>query len=167
MSDFLHVFIPLFVSIDAFGLVICLAFMFLGDATFRFLGITADDFRIAGGILLLVLAVMDLLMVGKPSVHENEMVGVVPLAMPMIAGPATLTTVLVLVKAEGLGYAMTALSLSLNFSILLLALLASVKIAKVVGVNTLRAFSKLVMVLLAAIAVNFIRVGVTNVVRGG
>lgn len=187
---FLEAFIPLFVAIDPIGLVpvflavtdrmtdarrryvaaeavaagfvIALGFMFVGEALFRFVGITTADFRIAGGVILLVLAVIDLLMVGKPAVHEAEMVGIVPLAMPLIAGPATLTTVLVLGQRPTAGYAMTALALAANFAILLVALRASDWICRIVGTNTLRALSKLVVVLLAAIAVNFIRVGITE-----
>jgi multiple antibiotic resistance protein len=192
MNDFLRVFIPLFVAIDPLGLVpvflsvtdgmsperrrrtsfeavasasvICIGFMFLGEAIFRFLGITVNDFRIAGGVILLVLAVLDLLIVGKPALNPEEMVGVVPLGMPMIAGPATLTSVLVL--SGDPGKSLTALSLALNLLLLLFVLLVSERIARVVGKNTLRALSKLVMVLLAAIAVNYIRVGVTQVIRG-
>ena len=192
MNDFLRVFIPLFVAIDPLGLVplflsvtdgmdparrrrtsfeavasasvICIGFMFLGEAIFRFLGITVNDFRIAGGVILLVLAVLDLLIVGKPAMKPEEMVGVVPLGMPMIAGPATLTSVLVLSGDPGKSW--TALSLALNLLLLLVVLLASERIARLVGKNTLRALSKLVMVLLAAIAVNYIRVGVTQVIRG-
>src|SRR2546423_2548301 len=123
-DHFLPVFIPMFVAIDPFGMVpiflavtdglsdecrrrvsfeavlaataIALAFMFAGRWLFDFLGITAADFKIAGGAILLVLAVLDLLITGKPAVHEPEIVGIVPLAMPLIAGPATLTTTLVL-----------------------------------------------------------------------
>ena len=194
--DFFEAFIPLFVAIDPFGMVpiflavtaamtpvqrrrvsfeavgaatiIALGFMFLGHAIFRFLYITEDDFRIAGGILLLVLAIMDLLIPGKPAVNEPEIVGIVPLAMPLIAGPATLTTVLVLATNEdqtrAYGYSMTALSLVVNFALLLAVMLAAGRIAKIVGLNALRALSKLVMVLLAAIAVNFIRTGITNLI---
>src|SRR5687767_15103930 len=125
---FFEAFIPLFVAIDPFGMVpiflavtaamtpaqrrrvtfeavgaatiIALSFMLLGHAIFRFLYITEDDFRIAGGILLLVLAIMDLLIPGKPAVDEPQIVGIVPLAMPLIAGPATLTTVLVLASNQ-------------------------------------------------------------------
>lgn len=191
MRQFLEAFIPLFVAIDpvglvpaflavtermddarrrrvaaeavAAGLVIALGFMFVGEALFRFVGITTADFRIAGGAILLVLAIIDLLTVGKPAVHEQEMVGIVPLAMPLIAGPATLTTVLVL--GARLGYAQTALALAVNFAILLFALRASQWICRIVGKNTLRALSKLVVVLLAAIAVNFIRIGVMEAMR--
>jgi multiple antibiotic resistance protein len=189
LHAFLEVFIPLFVTIDAFGLipvfvsvtrgmpepmrrrvsfeavgaalVISIAFMFLGKAIFQFLGITPADFKIAGGIILLVLAVLDILILGKPAVNEMEMVGLVPLAMPLIAGPATLTTTLVL--ADRYGYAMTSLSLAANCAILLAALVCSSYVARAVGLNALRAFSKLVMVLLAAIAVNFIRSGIVEV----
>ena len=191
LRTFLETFIPLFVAIDPFGMVpiflavtdgmpdarrrqvsfeavaaafgICLMFMFLGESLFGFLGIRDYDFRIAGGVLLLVLAIYDLLVPGKPAVHERETVGIVPLAMPLIAGPATLTTTLVLTGRHG--YFATALGLSINFLLLLLALCASGWIARLVGVNTLRAISKLVMVFLAALAVNLIRVGVTEAYR--
>jgi multiple antibiotic resistance protein len=147
--------------------------MFLGQVIFLFLGITEADFRIAGGILLLVLAVLDLLSRGKPAVDEHEMIGIVPLAMPLIAGPATLTTVLVLASrgpSATFSYSMTALSLALNLAFLLLLLLGAARISGRIGMGALQAFSKLVMVLLAAIAVNFIRVGVLQVIaqaKGG
>jgi multiple antibiotic resistance protein len=190
MRSFLETFVPLFVSIDAFGLVplflaftagasvqqrrrisfeavlwatvIAVVFMFLGNAMFRLLGISTYDFMIAGGLILLVLAVLDLLLPGKPSVVEGEIVGIVPLAMPLIAGPATLTNVLVLAASHG--YAMTALALAVNFALLLVVLLTAGTIAKTIGINTLRAVSKLVMVLLAAIAVNLISRGVRGMV---
>jgi len=190
LRDFLEVFIPLFVAIDAFGLVpvflavthdlspqrqreitfeavlvaciISIAFMFLGQWLFGLLGITENDFRIAGGILLLVLAVLDLVSTSKPAVHEPEIVGIVPLSMPLIAGPATLTTALVL--ANRFGYAFTMFGLLVNFAILLVVMIGASRIERFVGRNALRAFSKLVMVLLAAIAVNFIRTGVANIV---
>src|SRR3954469_12411735 len=145
MDEFLRVFIPLFVAIDPLGLVpvflsvtdgmdaarrrrtsfeavasasvICIGFMFLGEAIFRFLGITHQDFRIAGGVILLVLAVLDLLIAGKPAVNEDQMVGIVPLAMPLIAGPATLTTLLVLRGRHGAS--LTILSLAVNYGLLL------------------------------------------------
>src|SRR4051794_771276 len=191
LSTFFTTFIKLFVAIDPFGmvpiflavtdgmtderrrrvsfeavaaaLVICLLFMLLGESLFGFLGIRDYDFRIAGGVLLLVLAVYDLLVPGKPAVEERDTVGIVPLAMPLIAGPATLTTTLLLTSRYG--YAATAMGLAANFMLLLLALVASGWVARLVGVNALKALSKLVMVFLAAIAVNLIRVGVTEAIR--
>ncbi len=185
MHHFLPYFIPLFVAMDPIGLppvflsltngmdgrrrravtfeavstalVVSLAFMFLGKAVFRYLNITSADFSIAGGILLLVFAVYDLLIHGKPAVDETASPGVFPLAMPLIAGPATLATTLVLADR---GYALTALSLAANLSIVLVSLLSAVWIVRVVGRAALEAFSKVVVLLLAAIAVNLIRTGV-------
>ena len=191
LRTFLATFIPLFVAIDPFGMVpiflavtdgipderrrrvsfeavgtafvICLLFMLLGESLFGFLGIRDYDFRIAGGVLLLVLAIYDLLVPGKPAVDERSTVGIVPLAMPLIAGPATLTTTLVLTSQYR--YGPTALGLAVNFMILLACLVSAGRIARLVGVNALTALSKLVMVFLAAIAVNLIRVGVTQAIR--
>jgi multiple antibiotic resistance protein len=140
--------------------VLTIGFMFAGDALFRFLGIQHYDFMIGGGIILLVLAVMDLVIHGKPAVVESDMVGIVPLAIPMIAGPATLTTVLVL--RGQYGPAPTTLGLAANFLVLLGLLLVSDRIARLIGPAAMRGLSKLVMVILAAIAVYFIRTGVTQ-----
>ena len=192
LQRFLEVFIPLSVAIDPLGmipiflgmtahmpaaqrrkvsvealmtaLIICIGFMFLGQAIFRFLSISDTDFRIAGGIILLVLAILDLLMSGKPAVRPEEMVGIVPLGMPLIAGPATLTTVLVLSGNEHLGYAWTLIGIASVFSLLAIGLIFSDRVARLVGMSALTAFSKLVMVLLAAIAVNFIRTGVIEAI---
>lgn len=182
--------VPLFVTIDAPGLlpvflgltaslnaverrrvsfeavsaasVIAIAFMFLGNSLFHFLSIEQSDFQIAGGVVLLVLAVIDLLSQGKPTVTEPYLVGLVPLATPLIAGPAMLTTTLVLVGSKG--YAITVVALAINFGFLLVVMLLSNVVLRIIGVKALAAFSKLVMVLLAAIAVNFIRVGITQVI---
>jgi multiple antibiotic resistance protein len=192
-TQFLAAFIPLLVAIDPLGMVpvflgvtsgmdarrrrmvtleavvaalaICVGFMFLGNVLFRFLGIDQHDFKIAGGILLLVLAVMDLVTVGKPAVDESHSSGIVPLATPLIAGPATLTTVLVLVSNQG--YVMTGLSIASNLAVLLAAMLLATRFMRLIGEDAMRALSKLVMILLAAIAVNFIRSGVMAVVREG
>jgi multiple antibiotic resistance protein len=114
-------------------------------------------------VLLLVLAIYDLLHRGKPAVEESEMVGVVPLAMPLIAGPATLTTILVLAARYRLRAGRA--EPGAEFAILLAG-------ARVLQPDRpshrpprARALSKLVMVLLAAIAVNYIRVGITEVMR--
>jgi multiple antibiotic resistance protein len=192
VDGFLSAFIPLFVAIDPLGMVpvflgvtsgldggrrravtleavgaalaICLGFMFLGNVLFRYLGIDANDFKIAGGVLLLVLAILDLVgAAGKVAVDERHLSGIVPLATPLIAGPATLTTVLVLAAKHG--YALTSLSIAANLAILLVAMLAATRVARVLGVDTMRALSKLVMILLAAIAVNFIRSGVMGVLH--
>ena len=105
---------------------------------------------------------IDLLIPGKPAVPEESTLGLFPLAMPLIAGPATLTTALVLANRDG--YLLTGICLTLNFAVLLIVLLTATQVARLVGLSALRAFSKVVMVLLAAIAVNLIRTGILNVI---
>jgi multiple antibiotic resistance protein len=190
---FFTAFVPLFVALDPIGLLplylgftgkmdvparrrvgmqalltggaIALAFMFVGQAIFGFLGVTAADFRIAGGILLLVLAVLDIVAQGKPAVHEPEIVGLVPLATPLIVGPAMLTTILVLSASPG--HMWTALALLANFALLGVALWFAGEISRTIGPKVLLAVSKVVMILLAAIAVNFIRTGVFELLGRG
>jgi multiple antibiotic resistance protein len=189
LRTFFAFFLPLFVAIDPVGLlpvflgvtrglsreqrrkaifhavaaavIISVAFMFAGEALFRFLGVTDADFRIAGGVLLLVMSVYDILIPGKPAVDEHTTVGIVPLAMPLIVGPATMATILILAKRPE-GYSMTTLSLAINFLILLAILLGSDLVVRVVGLSALSAFSKLVMVLLSAIGVNYILTGLAQ-----
>ena len=193
LDKFMQVFLPLFVALDPIAMVplflavtgsldagqrkriaiqavftatlIALGFMFVGQVLFTYLGITSADFRIAGGILLLVFAVLDVVGSGKPAVHQSDIVGLVPLATPLIAGPATLTTILVLSSQAGLGRTWTAAGLLVNFVVLAFMLRFADAIARVVGVKPMTAVAKVITVLLAAIAVNFIRLGVTEVVH--
>ena len=195
MQTFLQTFIPLFVALDVVGLipiflavtdsmtdaqrrrasfeavssalVICLGFMFVGNHIFAFLGVRQEHFMIAGGVLLLVLAVLDIVIIGKPAMAPAEVVGVVPLGMPLIAGPATLSTVLLLAGNKTFGYAWTALSIAVNLAIVLVGLLLAARVGRVLGLNALRAISKVVMILLAALAIRFIADGIQAIVRGG
>src|SRR3989338_5972768 len=108
MELFLHCFIPLFVAIDPLGivpiylqmtdgmskadirrvigltiltaLIFALAFLFLGKSVFIFLGISVHDFKIAGGVILLLVA-LDMVLSGKEREEQRDhAVGVVPKA---------------------------------------------------------------------------------------
>lgn len=77
-----------------------LGFIIIGKAVFQFLGIEVADFLVAGGIILLVLSIKDLVtgrMIEIKDSSTAEAVGVVPLGTPLIAGPAVLTTLLLLI----------------------------------------------------------------------
>ena len=180
-------FIPIFVAMDPFGLlpmftsltremsakekndvvrfstltalVISVAFVFIGQGVFNVLGITVDDFKIAGGLLLLFIAITELLGRGQRS-REPQDVGVVPLGVPMLVGPAVLTIVIVLI--DNYGVAATVLSLVINLTIVFVVFSAEHRITKVIGENGLIAISKIVALLLAAIAVMMIRLGLES-----
>lgn len=185
LKDLPLTFIPLFVAIDPFGmlpiftsltkdmnldekksvikystltaLIISIAFAFIGDWVFAILGITVDDFKIAGGLLLLVLAIIEL--AGRSEDHKMPYdIGVVPLGVPMLAGPAVLTIIIVLI--DNYGVVPTVISLILNLITVFVVFRAEQGITRLIGKNGLIAISKIVMILLAAIAVMLIRTGI-------
>lgn len=184
-EQFLQAFIPLFVAIDPIGLAaiflalgqgvppaqrqviarqatitggaVALLFLFLGANMFKAVGISESDFRIAGGLILFILAARDL----THSAAEPEKLppdfGIVPLGMPLIAGPALITTLIVLAQSHGLKIALAALAA--NLVLVVLAFAGSEHIGRVIGATGMRAISKIISMLLAAIAVNMIRQG--------
>lgn len=70
--------------------LITIGFVLIGRAVFTALGIKVEDFMIAGGIVLMIIAVLDMVRAGEPRVTISPTLGVVPLGTPLIAGPATL-----------------------------------------------------------------------------
>lgn len=193
LQSFLLCFVPLFVAMDPLGLVpvfvsitagydaagrrklvmqaiptagvIGLLFFALGSPLLKMLRVEVADMQIAGGALLFVYAMMDLFVAGKPSVQENETVGIVPLATPLIVGPAVLTLGLVLVDQHG--FAVASSALVLNLLLLGLSLLGASRVMVYVGLQSMRAASKVIDLLLAAIGVAFVRQGVEAFLRQG
>src|SRR6476659_7881970 len=163
VHKFFVAFIPIFVAIDAIGLVavfmglagdtpreerqregfigiftalcISVGFIFLGKIIFTALGITVADFQVAGGLILLGLAGRELLNVG----------------------PALLTALLVLVDTVGLVFTIAALLV--NLALVVVAFWNADFVARWMGRQGLRGVSKIVALLLAAIAVSLIRRG--------
>jgi len=184
VQKFLLAFIPIFVAVDPIGLIaifiglgtsgsaenrrhqaflgiftglgVAVFFIFLGKAVFAAVGITVADFQIAGGLILLVLAVREL--VG--STHDRgggEDFGVVPLGMPLIAGPALLTALLILIDTVGVIF--TVVALLANLGLVAIGLCNADRFTRWMGKQGLRGISKLIALLLAAIAVSLIRRG--------
>ena len=187
LTKFLLAFIPLFVAIDPIGLVaiflglgqnipaerrqkiadqatwtgglVALGFLFLGQSVFTALGISVSDFQIAGGLILFILAAKDLIQSAAEPEKLPEDFGVVPLGMPLIAGPASITTLLVLAQNQALGLAVILVALAVNLVLVVLALHYSAWLGRKIGPTGLRAISKIISMLLAAIAVSMIRQG--------
>lgn len=185
IQKFLLAFIPVFVAIDPIGLVaifmglgtnashehrrhqallglltgllVAIGFIFLGKAIFAALGITVADFQVAGGLILLALAVRELVGYGRADRDTDNEFGVVPLGMPLIAGPALLTALLILI--DGIGVVYTLLSLIVNLAIVAVALCNAERFARLMGKQGLRGISKIIALLLAAIAISLIRRG--------
>ncbi len=192
MHDLFLAFIPIFVAVDPIGLLpvfmaltsgldskakrtvivesiltaLCLAvgFIVLGKAVFQLLGITIGDFMVAGGIVLFCIAVMDLLVSAKQRFIPSEDLGVVPLGTPLLVGPAVLTTSFIIIDEYGL--AATLVAILLNILLAGCVFLFSDPIIKRFGEGGSRALSKVMALLLAAIAVMMIRKGLWQILAG-
>ena len=190
MDNLLLAFIPIFVAVDPIGLLplfisftlgldkrvkqkvifesiltaLCLAvgFIFLGKAVFKLLGITMGDFMVAGGIVLFCIALMDLLVSAKQRFVPSEDLGVVPLGTPLLVGPAVLTTSFIMIDQYGLG--VTLIAILLNILLAGVLFLFSNVLMKKMGEGGARALSKVMALLLAAIAVMMIRKGLWQIV---
>src|SRR6266567_3241877 len=95
------------------ALCVAVVFIFLGKIIFAALGITVADFQVAGGLILLVLAVRELVGISEHDRGGGEEFGIVPLGMPLIAGPALLTALLILVDSVGVVYTLVSLIVNL------------------------------------------------------
>jgi multiple antibiotic resistance protein len=144
--------------------LVTVGFVLLGQAIFRALGILVEDFMIAGGIVLLIIAINDVLRAGGKSTLQSGDLGVVPLGTPLIAGPAMLTTALVLVGSYG--YVPVIFSLIVNLIIAWTIFAQSERIIRLIGMNGSRGFAKVTALILAAFAVKMIRSGILTFLKG-
>lgn len=143
--------------------LVTMGFVLLGQAIFNALGILVEDFMIAGGIVLLLIAINDVLRTNNKTMPHSEEFGVVPLGTPIIAGPAVLTTTLVLVQSQG--YLPVVLSLIINLLIAWIILAQADRIIRFFGISGSRAFAKVMALILAAFAVKMIRSGILAVMQ--
>lgn len=191
LEPYILTFIPIFVAVDAIGniplfvtlvdglskkqrrriiidsvttaTVMAILFMFVGKWVLRLLSITISDFQVAGGLLLFVISVRLLLPEAQKGILGNghgKDVGVFPLGTPLITGPAVLTTTLMMLNSFGV--MPTFVSLIINMFIVWLTLAKAELIIKLMGQAGTRAFSKVMYILLAAIAVMMVRRGITE-----
>ena len=165
-------------SVVVAGAVLIL-FAFLGEDMLNALSISLDAFRIAGGLMLFLIALdmvfetrakrdasradgvrHDAEVQGKPL--EAEDVSVFPMAIPMIAGPGSIASVMLL-AAKAHGPERTAVviaALIANLLIMMAALLAAGPVMRVLGVKLEQMLVRLLGVILAALAVQFVIDGV-------
>ncbi len=122
------------------------------------------DLVIAGGIVLLIIAIADVVRAGERKLERGPEFGVVPLGTPLIAGPGTLTTALVLVGTTG--YLPVILSLVVNLFIAWIMFAQADRIIRFIGLSGSRAFAKVAALILAAFAVKMIRSGIFKFISG-
>jgi len=182
LQSFILTFVPLFIVMDPLGnlpfvislsegmtgrerrhmvhiatitaTVVGLVFLFFGRFILNLLNISVGSFVIAGGLILLVLSIKYMTSGQMVELIKEEMAAVVPIGTPLISGPATITTLLLLATQFSLYIVL--LSFTLNIFISWIIFLLSNWIVRFVGQGGLKAVSKVFSLLLAAIAVSMI-----------
>jgi multiple antibiotic resistance protein len=157
--------------------VILTVFAFLGNRIFQFFGITIDAFRIAGGLILLKIA---LDMVEAKSLRTRhtpeedqeglakEDVAIIPLAMPMLSGPGAISTAIVLTAQATSAGMMGALmaAIGLNAVLVYLILRSSSQVVALFKETGMRILTRTLGIILASIAMQFILTGIQHYFTG-
>lgn len=158
--------------------VLMILFLFLGETVLGFIGISMDAFRIAGGILLFLTA-LDMLFQRRQARREDSAAegqaehhddpSVFPLALPLIVGPGAITTIILLAgQAEGArDFGAIAGVLMAVLLIVFAAFLAAPAIERVLGKTGLNIVTRVLGMLLAALAVQFVLDGLRGFGIGG
>jgi multiple antibiotic resistance protein len=191
LNDFLMCFVPIAIAVDAVSLLpifisitghmdaagrtriiwqsvltaagVGVAFLLVGKALLLLMGIQPTDFQIAGGLILLGLALPDIL--GRPLIRRDAAgltAGVVPLGVPLIVGPGVLTAGLLL--CDRYNYPLTIAALLVNLLIVMAGFFLASRIVRVLGEAGTKALTKLMGLLLASYAVMLVRDGIQHVV---
>ena len=207
VGDLVAAFLPLFVAINIPGIlplyigmtetftagdrrqllvrallaaaVLAVLMLFAGQVIFDTLGITLNDLRVGGGIILLVIAVTDLAFGDtknrragdkkdrkrvEAAATETVDLPVVPLGIPLIIGPGAITTILI---AEGqFGWPVTLASIVANMLLVFVAFTFGPALLRLFGPGTSKAIAKVASLFLAAISVAMIRAGVLGMIEG-
>lgn len=194
MNEFWLCFVPLFVAVDAVGVLplfialtegmdqarrrtivlqsvvtataVAVAFLWFGPGLLRFLNISVSDFMIAGGILLFAISLSDLLTGAKKQLDADPVsLGSVPIGIPLITGPAVLTTCLLLANLHGRG--VTTAAVVLNILLAGAVFLAAAPLTRALGHTGMKTISKLASLFLAAIGIMLIRKGIEGMLGAG
>jgi len=137
--------------------IILLVFIFGGTMILDLFHISIESFRIAGGILLVLIGLQMLfgLRIGQESEAQAEDVSMVPLATPLIAGPGMITAVIIFAKEYG--YLITIIGIIANLLLSWVLFHYAPRIIKFIGRSGALAFAKFMSLILVAIGIEFIR----------
>jgi multiple antibiotic resistance protein len=157
---------------------VILFFALLGREFLRYLGINLDAFRVSGGVLLFLMA-LDMVFARASGARETseeeaearsrEDISVFPLAIPLIAGPGTLSSIMILTgkSASPLGNLGVILVACAVLGVCYLALRSGHRVIGVIGKTGVNVISRVLGVLLAALAIQYIADGTRGLLRLG
>lgn len=144
--------------------VILFVFAFGGKHLLGLFRISLDDFRVAGGVILLLVSIEGLLGRVEAMKIKAEQLAVVPLATPLLAGPGSISLVIYLMEG-GYGIGPTVVSIIVNVIIARLILIHSDRVFKVLGKNGSLIIARIMSFILAALAISMIREGIINIIN--
>ena len=191
MDSFWLAFIPLFVAFDAVGLVpvywglshrlaparrqqavaeavmtagiVAVAFLLVSRFIFTLMGLAVSDVMMAGGLILIVLCLRELVAPEKVGQPDQPSPGIVPLGVPLLSGPAVMTTVLLVRDHYGWHVALAALGG--NLVVIWLILSGAGRLMRWVGRDGSQVISKISSLILTAFGVMLIRHGLMMATR--
>lgn len=181
-NAFTHAFVTLLVIMDPFGglpvfmtltrdysnartkksahraarvsLILLTVFVFIGEGILNFFGISIFSFQVGGGLILLILGLLYVLDISLGGDKDYSKDIVIPMATPLIAGPGAITAIIILVAQYG--FWMPLLGMLINLLIFWLAMYYAPYIKKVIGEQGLEIMSRLMGLLLVALAIEMI-----------
>jgi len=145
------------------GFILLLVFAFTGQLILNIFGLSIYSFEVAGGILLLIIAIRILISGTRESAESSpESLGAVPIAIPLLVGPGAITTTIFNLQAYGIEAAILAVLVVLSLTWVILRFIN--RIYKVLGKTGSLVIARVMALLIAAIAVQYILTGVTHFV---
>lgn len=149
----------------AFGLL--LTFMFVGDGFLRVMGLSGLSLQIAGGVVMFLIA-LKMIFPSPPTTTEPEPGGeplIVPLAVPAIAGPSALATVMLLVSQAPERRLEWIAALSMTMAVSAIVLVLAERIQRLIGERVVVAFERLMGLILVAVSVEMLIRGIKLLAR--
>ncbi len=187
LVEFLKVFMPIFIVIDPFGSlvlftsmtygfneaeksratkdaviygsIILILFALGGQFIIYFFGISIEALEMAGGIILLLMAVEMIMEGNRPKSSGSRVkdydIGIVPFATPMLAGPGAISLVIILMKGNIIDKIFTLLSIIIIFVLVYIFFDKSTVVSKFIGDKVMKAVSRIFGLLLAGFAIQY------------
>jgi multiple antibiotic resistance protein len=183
MNAFMHAFVTLLVIMDPFGglpvfmtltkdyseerakrsahrairvsLILLTIFVFTGSHVLEFFGISIFSFQVGGGLILLILGLLYVLNISVGDDLDYTKDIVIPMATPLIAGPGAITAIILLVAQFGIWIPLVAMLV--NLFIFWVAMYNAPHIKRLVGEQGLEIMSRIMGLLLVALAIEMIR----------
>lgn len=188
LNAFMHAFVTLLVIMDPFGglpvfmtltrdysherqkhsagrairvsFILLTVFVLVGERVLEFFGISLFSFQVGGGLILLILGLLYVLNISQREDVNYDKDIVIPMATPLIAGPGAITAIILLVSQHGM--LMPMIAMSLNLIIYWIAMYNARHISKAIGEQGLEIMSRIMGLLLVALAIEMIRSAWTN-----